>query len=787
MQSDGTYQTPSSVPAQNTVTIKATSVADTTVTGTTTVTLLNPLPVIQSVTPSEVNINLAFTLDIKGTGFIASSKVMLGTTALTANFVSATELKASGTTSAAAGTVFALTVVNPDPGGSTSNTRNITVLAPVKVTVSPSTNVAARLGDTKQFAVSVQNAVDKTVKWAVNSAAAGTVDATGLYKAPATLPTPPAATITAASTTDPTATSSVTLSLLNPLPVLTSVSPPSVNFGPVTLTIIGSGFVPGATVMLGSTPLTISSLTPTQIMATGAAAPVPGNLATVTVANPNPGGTTSNALIVSESQSNPVVSYNAAYRFLEQATFGPNPADIQHLQQIGFNAWLNEQLNAPVSDYTDPPDTTTGFGPTQDQFFVNAINGKDQLRQRVAFALSQIWVISGQKVPKDVALIPYLRILSSDAFGSYRTLMKDITLNPAMGNYLDMVNNDKFNSKTGVAPNENYAREVMQLFTIGTVLLNTNGSNTTNPPTPTYDQNTVATMAQVFTGWTYPPTPGTITLHHNPPNYFGPMVAIESLHDTSAKPLFGTTLNAGQTADQDLEATLDILFNHQNVGPFVALRLIQHLVKSNPSPLYITNVAAAFNQSPRGNLWNVVKAVLLDPEARAGDSNPPAPADGHLREPVLLMTHLLKALGATVATGNPLTSQGSNMGQVLFDANSVFNYYSPFFRTAGGTLLGPEFQLMTPSTSLLRPNFTYAAATNGLGKNVTVDISPFLALAAQPDKLLDSLNTALMHGNMSANMRGSILTALNAVTDLKTRAQYAIFLVASSSQYQVEE
>src|SRR5258708_3417499 len=183
----------------------------------------------------------------------------------------------------------------------------------------------------------------------------------------------------------------------------------------------------------------------------------------------------------------------------------------------------------------------------------------------------------------------------------------------------------------------------------------------------------------------------------------------------------------------------------------------------------------------------MVKAVITDAEARQGDSSPPGPTDGHLREPVLLMTQLLKALGATVTGDNPLTSQGMNMGQDLFKSASVFNYYSPFFRTSGGTVLGPEFQLMTPSTSLLRPNFTYSAATGGLGSHVAIDITPFTALAPQPDMLLDALNTALLHGNMSAEMRSSILTALNVVKDPRQRAQYAIFLVASSSQYQVEE
>jgi uncharacterized protein (DUF1800 family) len=177
----------------------------------------------------------------------------------------------------------------------------------------------------------------------------------------------------------------------------------------------------------------------------------------------------------------------------------------------------------------------------------------------------------------------------------------------------------------------------------------------------------------------------------------------------------------------------------------------------------------------------------MDPEARANDTSPPGAADGHLREPVLFMTHFLKSMGAGVANPNPLTARGTDMDERLFYSPSVFNYYSPFSRIPDGTLAGPEFQLLNPSTSLVRANFIYTAVTGGLGTPVTLDLSSFIALAQQPDKLLDALNTALMHGQMQADMRNSILTALAAVKDPKLRAQYAIFLVASSSQYQVEE
>jgi len=793
--SSGGYTAPSTVPSENILTITAVSGADQTASGSTTVTLLNPVPAIQSASPGEVNINAPFLLIVTGTGFVPSSKVALAGTALKTGFISSTQLKCSGMTSAAVGSNLALTVANPDPGGQTSNSRNITVLAPITVTLSPSTSPTIRPGDSKQFSASVQNAVNKSVRWFVNGVQGGdgthgTIDPTGMYQAPTNVPVD-APIVAVASVEDVAAGANVTVALLNPLPVISSVTPASVNYGSISITVNGSGFASGAQVMFGATALSVGASSATQITATGTASAVAGGVVPVTVSNPNPGAAVSNAAFVSVSPANPKLTYNQAYRFLEQATFGPDPAAIAHLQQVGFDQWFTEQFAATPSDYTDPPDTTTGYSPTQNQFFVNALTGPDQLRQRVAFALSQIFVVSGVKVPKDVAVIPYLRILSSDAFGSYLTLMQDISLNPAMGNYLDMVNNDKFNAKTGVAPNENYARELMQLFTLGLVMLNQDGSATTSPPTATYDQTTVSTMARVFTGWTYPPIPGTITAHHNPENYFAPMVAIETNHDGDSKTLFGSTFNG--TAEQGLDSALNLIFNHQNVGPFVALRLIQHLVKSNPSPAYINDVAAVFNNpDDRGNLQAVVKAVLMHTEARQADTSPPAASEGHLREPVIFMTHFLRSLGAGIAAGsNPLTSQGNNMGQLLFNSASVFNYYSPFYRTAGGTLAGPEFQLMNPATSIMRANFIESAVTSGLGHNITLDLTPYIALAAQPGALLSALDNALLHGRMQADpqatMRNSILTALNATTDPKVRAQNAIFLVASSSLYQVEE
>jgi uncharacterized protein (DUF1800 family) len=499
------------------------------------------------------------------------------------------------------------------------------------------------------------------------------------------------------------------------------------------------------------------------------------------------------AAAASRSKAASAAKYAGAARFLEQATFGPTAADIAHVEKVGFNKWFNEQKSAPISQFPDPPSGTNLLYATQ-VFMVNAVNGPDQLRQRMAFTLGQIWVVSGLKL-EVVALEPYLRILQSDALGNYRTVMQDVTLSPSMGVYLDMVDSAKASPILNTRPNENYAREFLQLFTIGTVMLNMDGSaqlDGSGNPIPTYDETTIQTMARVFTGWTFAAAPGQPAKPFNPPYFDAPMVPVEFIHDTDAKTLFGQTLPAGQTAEQDLQQALDIVFEHPNVPPFVALRLIQHFVTSNPSPAYVQRIAQKFannGHGVRGDLNAVIEAVLLDPEARAGDKAlaQQPPTGGHLREPTLFATGVLRALGATVDSSNVLLFFLNNMGQLLLAPPSVFNYYSPFYHVPESPLAGPEFQLLTPSTAVQRANFIDSLLRPGnLGPGTTVDLSRFVNDATDSGKLMTDVDLAFTRGQMPAGMKTTIQNAVNASNDPVTRAQTAIYLTASSALYQVE-
>jgi len=427
----------------------------------------------------------------------------------------------------------------------------------------------------------------------------------------------------------------------------------------------------------------------------------------------------------------------------------------------------------------------------------------------VAFALGQIMVVSAVEESTPTQLVPYLQILQDDAFANFRTLMKDVALSPTMGEYLDMRNNDKADPARGTRANENFARENMQLFTIGLFQLNPDGTlmlDSNGNPIPTYDQTTIQNFAKVYTGWTYPTKPGAVLQKHNPAYFIGPMVPFESNHDTTTKTLLnGLVLPAGQNADQDLEAALDNIFNHPNVGPFISTRLIQHLVTSNPSPDYVGRIAAVFNDNGsgvRGDLAAVVRAILLDPEARAGDNGPwmsaglPVDTSGHLREPLFVIASILRGLGALVNDTNPLTSLASNLGQTIFTPPTVFNYYAPGYHipsqfTPGVSLLGPEFQLQSPSSAVARYNLVNTMIYGNLGGGAVIDLTPFSSLAGNSQSLVDAVNQAFLCGLMPAAMQTDLLQATSAVTGTtaaanKTRAQAALYLAISSSYYNVE-
>src|SRR2546430_4143507 len=362
------------------------------------------------------------------------------------------------------------------------------------------------------------------------------------------------------------------------------------------------------------------------------------------------------------------ITSSDAARFLTRSTFGPTSTLIPQVQKSGFTNFLNQQF-ATSATLTVPrvdaaiaalPAGTDPSNPLfQEAWWYTVVTAPDQLRQRVAFALSEIMVVSANgnsMYQRPEAMATYWDVLTQGAFGNFRQLLEDVTLNPAMGDYLDMVHNDKPNPRRNTEPNENYAREIMQLFTIGLYKLNQDGSeqlDINGQPIPTYDQDVVEGYAHVFTGWYWYQT-GTPVWTYVQPNYRQPMIPFAEHHDTGAKTILnGVTLPAGQTQAQDLKNCLDTIFNHSNVGPFVARRLIQRLVTSNPSPAYIARIAKVFannGHSVRGDMKAVVQSILLDSEARSS-SFVSSDDYGHEREAVIRLANLYRAFDASAASG----------------------------------------------------------------------------------------------------------------------------------------
>lgn len=494
-----------------------------------------------------------------------------------------------------------------------------------------------------------------------------------------------------------------------------------------------------------------------------------------------------------------VTSERAAARLLDQATWGPTPVSVAQVQALGMADWLAAQFALNTSDLPDQPilnavgKPNTVLAPVEQAFFSNAVTGADQLRQRVAFVLSQIWVVSETSgVDYAYAFPPYWRIFRDNAFGNYRDLIKAVTLSPAMGRYLNMANNVKGDPAKNTSANENYARELMQLFTLGLTQLNPDGSALV---TPTYDQVAVTSMAKAFTGWTYPTAPGASARRANPAYYVGQMFAVESEHDTSAKTIFGNiTIPAGQTAEQDLESVLDALMAQPSMAPFVCQQLIEHLVTSNPSPQYIERVSNVFSNDgtgARGNLKAVITAILMDPEARAGDdpNTVVSPAFGHMREPILFMTNILRGLNGTLGPNSAIYADASLVGESLFHSPSVFSYFSPQYRISGG-LLGPEFQVYSTATSTARANLVNAALYGKLDKSTKVDLSPFERVAVVSTFLINYINQVFLHGAMSAGLEQTVMDAVNAAGEgsggnPEAMARVALYVVLTSGEYQI--
>ncbi|MBO1256050.1 DUF1800 domain-containing protein [Alteromonas sp. 5E99-2] len=510
-----------------------------------------------------------------------------------------------------------------------------------------------------------------------------------------------------------------------------------------------------------------------------------------------------------------------AAQLLNQGSFGPRTSDIDNVVALGIEGWIDSQINAPSSSHAQGVNNARLIEGVSDNQTVSrerrietwweiALQGEDQLRQRVAFALSEILVVSENSVFNEdtLGIALYYDILVNHAFGNYRDLLEDITLSPIMGLYLSMLGNQAPDNTLNIRPDENFARESMQLFSIGLVELNLDGTlrlDENGLAIPTYNQDIIENYARVYTGWNFAgANEQTFTQFSRNYNSRAPMQPIQAFHDTNAKTLLNNTfVPQGQTAEQDLAIALDSLFNHQNVAPFMSKQLIQKLVTSNPTPAYVERVARVFNDDGngvRGNLAAVVKALLMDEEARNGAELQPN-TFGKLREPILVATHLWRAFDGESPDG--VFSLGFPeffFNQAPLAAPSVFNFFSPDFTPQGiisdQGLVAPEFQIATDTFLARTSNFLsfsifagHNQIENQTDDRILIDLSTELALADDPEELISHLDILLMAGQMSDEMRDILFAEYTRTLTFAPvdRITNLLFLIMSSPQYAIQK
>ena len=545
------------------------------------------------------------------------------------------------------------------------------------------------------------------------------------------------------------------------------------------------------------------------------------------------GSTTVNEMPTSREQ---------AARFLTQATFGPTEADVDRVMAVGYGAWIDEQLAKPASSHRANWDAAnaaikaanSGSSAGQDQvlesFWKQAVNGEDQLRQRMAYALSQIFVISmqdGSVGDNPRAVAAWLDMLGDKGLGSYRELLENVSRHPLMGMYLSHMRNQKADPKTGRVPDENYAREVMQLFSIGLVALNADGTvrSDGSKPLETYGPADIAGLAKVFTGWSWacPDWPdnncffwGSVSGNSDPDRSFKSMLGYPQYHSPEEKSFLGVSIAAQSPSkpEASLQVALDTLAAHPNVGPFIGKQLIQRLVTSNPSPQYVAAVAAAFTGSG-GDMKAMLRAVLMHPEARrTSDST------GKLREPVLKLSAFLRAFGFSSDSGayrvGNTDNAGTALGQTPMRSPSVFNFYRPGYvppgtEAAAAALAVPEMQIAHETTAAGYVNYMRDNIAQGVGqwnsstnrRDLQADFSAEVALAEQTDALVERINARLLLGTMPADLKTEIQGAIDkmAIPALKSngsnqkqvddakraRVNAAIFLAVISPEFQVQK
>lgn len=791
----GLYTAPSVIPAQNVVVVKATSTAYATKFGASNVTITVPQPWVWSTYPSTVPAG-AFSISINGAGFQQNTYIALAGTPLTTTYISPTSLKAVGTLAAnQAGTKLAITAVTPGVGGLTSQPVLLSVGAapsPTTVSVAPAT-ANVNLSSTQQFTPTVTGPQDKSVTWSVNgvaggSATVGTISASGLYTAPAALPSPATVTVQATSNAAPTVFASATVTLISAPPTTVTVSPTPVNVtlgntqqfastvtGPANTAVTWSvNGVAGGTPLVGTissaglykAPATMPVSATVTVTATSVASPGASSNAAVTLVNPPP---------------LPPVNLTHA-RFLEQATFGPTATDLAHIGQVGISAWLDEQFSMAETPVGVPTDNNQ----VKAEYLWRLAHAPDQLRQKMAYALGQIIVISYNKNIYAPEIYPYLDILSKNAFGNYRQLLGAITVSPQMGKYLDLANSNK--PGIGGGANENYARELIQLFSLGLYQLNPDGSqklDASNQPIPTYTQTDIQQVALALTGWTYPTAPGSTPQANNWENFTGPMETRQSNHDVTPKSFLGCSAGANRTVQQDTDSVLDCVFNHPNAGPFLATRLIRLFTVSNPSPAYIARITAVFEnngQGVRGDLKAMLRAILTDAEA----ATPVIP--GKLKDPLTFYTGLVRALNGQISKTNTYSWAFVNMSQSPLTPNSVFAFYSPLYRIprSNPPLFGPEFQIYSATDTVSRGDFIWQILTGQYGSEIQVDFTPFVAVAGNTTQLINLVDNTLLYGRMPAAMRTSLANVIATGNSNLERAQLAIYFTSLSGQYAVQ-
>lgn len=535
-------------------------------------------------------------------------------------------------------------------------------------------------------------------------------------------------------------------------------------------------------------------------------------------------GTTEGVETSGNSEESLVTRFNAS-RFLAQSTFGPTMAAIDALYESDYESWISEQVALPYKtlreDFDDQQLLNPESAPSRDwifeSFWRRSVINEDQLRQRVAFALSQLFVISlrdGGVASSVRGAADFYSRLEQQAFGNFRTLLEEVTLHPVMGLYLSHLGNEKGDAASGRQPDENYAREVMQLFTIGLYELNPDGSNRlsgSGQPIETYTNTDVQGLARVFTGfsWNGPDRElgrfqGWIA---DPNREIMLMQDYPYLHSTREKSFLGMQIPANDVPDPlaDLSVALDTLFNHPNVGPFICRQLIQRLVSSNPSPAYIERVASTFNNNGsgvRGDMAAVVTAILMDPEARNMDAVPLA-SRGRLREPILRLSHWMRSFEATSVSGRysilGTDDPATDLGMTVLRSPSVFNFYRPQYvppstPIAAANLVSPEMQI-THETSVagyLNSMLNTTELGGGSSFDISSDYAQARVLAHDSTALVDHVDLLMTHGGMSDELKSLIKRAVELVSiedDSDTwrlsRSRLAVYLTMSSPEYLV--